>query len=243
MRFLDPDVNKAARLHAMECYPNESCGAVTAAGYIPFENLHPDPTRYFDCDDQMEPLITSGELLALVHSHPGGPHGPSAYDMAQQIAMNVPWGIVVCSKDAALPVYFWGDMLPRQPLIGRDFRHGPSGTDNKGDCYALIRDWFLVERGVHLADFPRDDDWWKKEGGDLYRDNFAAWGFQVDARFAADPKVGDILLIQYHARTPNHGAIYVGNGTILHHLGSRVSREEPLVRWKNLVCSWVRYAP
>jgi proteasome lid subunit RPN8/RPN11 len=242
MRFLDPNVKEVARLHAIDCYPNESCGAVTAAGYIPFDNLHPEPTRFFDCDDQMEPLITSGELLALVHSHPDGPYGPSAYDMQQQIAMNVPWGIVVCAKDAALEPYFWGDMLEPPPLEGRDFRHGPSGTDNKGDCYALIRDWYRKERGIMLADFPRDDDWWK-HGGDLYRDNFASWGFRVDPAAGSNPQVGDILLIQYHSANPNHGAIYIGNGMLLHHLGSRVSRIEPTVRWKTLVSSWLRYAP
>lgn len=239
MRFLDADVREAARLHAMASYPHESCGAVTAAGYIPFENIAEDPTRYFECDDQLEPYQLSGELLALVHSHPDGPFGPSSRDMAQQIAMAVPWGIVACRQDAALDPFYWGDTLEPPPLEGRDFRHGPSGTDNKGDCYALIRDYYRL-RGVSLADFPRDDDWWKR-GGDLYREQYRKWGFRVAANAADDPQIGDVLLIQYNSAVPNHGAIYVGEGMILHHLCARLSRKDPLIRWAKLVSTWVRY--
>ena len=240
MRFLHRDIAEAAKRHALACYPEESCGAVTAAGYIPFINVDANPKEHFSCDEQMEPLILAGKLLALVHSHPDGPIGPSSHDMAQQVAMDIPWGIVVCAEDAALDPYFWGDMLTPPPLIGRDFRHGPSGTDGKGDCYALIRDWFRINRNVVLADFPRDDGWWKR-GGDLYREQFGRWGFEVAPDARSNPQIGDVLLMQYQSKVPNHGAIYIGNGRILHHLGNRLSCEEPLIRWASLVSMWIRH--
>ena len=42
-------------------------------------------------------------------------------------------------------------MIISPPLIGREFRHGASGSDDKGDCYALIKDWYFLEKGVKIT--------------------------------------------------------------------------------------------
>ncbi len=246
---LAPDVVAAIRAHAVRDYPNESCGAITADGYLPFKNVtqadpknpHSGPRYFFNCDDQMHPLWVAGSLLALVHSHPDGAAAPSGLDMQTQIAMDIPWGIVVSDKEGAEPPWWWSDGFAPPPLLGRGFRHGPSGTDGKGDCFALIRDWYRLERGITLPDTPRDENWWRvKDAPNLYSDGFAAAGFsRVDRRA---PEVGDAVLmaISSHGK-PCHGGIYVGDGNILHHLPNRLSRIEPVGRWLKNVTHWLRH--
>jgi cell wall-associated NlpC family hydrolase len=124
-------------------------------------------------------------------------------------------------------------------LLGRDFRPGPSGSDGRGDCYALIRDWYAEHRGIELPEFPRDDEWWE-HGEDLYRENFAAAGFVQIAPEAMQP--GDVVLAQVMASTTNHGGIVLPNGLVLHHLRNRLSRAEPLGPWMRFVTHVLRYA-
>lgn len=236
--MFDPSVIAAIQADAVARYPNESCGAVTADGYVPMENKAEDPLHHFDCADACAELQMAGTLLAVVHSHPDGPEAPSAHDIASQRSMDLPWGLLVCDKEVASVPFWWGDMLDPPPLLERPFRHGPSGTDGKGDCGALIRDWFRIERGILVPDFPRSDSWWK-DGKDLYEDHYAEAGFVLASR--DDPQVGDVALIQFRADVANHGGIYVGNGLILHHLEGRLSREEPIIGWAKFVRHWLRH--
>lgn len=244
-----PAVVKCAKDHAIACFPAESCGGVLDEGYRAFTNVSPDPLNNFDCDIEARPFLTSGRLKALIHSHPNGPIGPTATDMRQQLVTNLPWGIVVLGDAGARDPYYWGDTITRPPLEGRLFRHGPSGTDGKGDCYALIRDWYLLERGIELQEGPRDDSWWL-QGGNLYLENYKNAGFvEADPQY---PEVGDVALIHLPLPTPaqgvqrpkhpQHGGIYVGGGRILHHLPNRFSRVETFSNWVRFLRGWLRYA-
>ena len=236
----DPEIHAAIKAHAISEFPKECCGAIFAGAYRPMVNVHPDPEHFFDCDLQIEPLMLSGQLVALVHSHPNGPEGPSARDQEQQRAFNIPWGLVMCDREACSPPYFWGDMLDPPPLEGRLFRHGPSGTDGKGDCGAIVRDWYRLNRGVLIPDFPRDDRWWLNDQH-LYLANYTKAGFVLADR--TQPEIGDVALLSVGNKidTANHAAIYIGGGLILHHLERRLSRVEPFVSWNRFLRAWLRH--
>jgi len=91
------------------------------------------------------------------------------------------------------------------------------------DCYSLIRDWYRQERGIDLPDFTRFDEWWRR-GENLYLDNFSGAGFhEVES---SDMNPGDVLLMQVASPVPNHAAIYLGDGLILHHLQGRLSSRD-----------------
>ncbi len=235
----------AARAHAMREFPKESCGVITADGYVPLQNVSAEPTEMFDCVQQLAPYLIAGTALALVHSHTNGKARPSAYDISQQFVMMIPWGIVVTNGEVALEPYFFGDQVPMPPLLGRQFRFGPSGTDGKGDCGAFIRDWYRANRGITLKDFPRPDyltDEDLKVRGTLYLDYLVAAGFVPSDR--NNPQPGDVALMRTSHRGPlNHTAILVGPGMIGHHFEDRLSREEPSINWVKLVGEWLRYAP
>jgi proteasome lid subunit RPN8/RPN11 len=230
--------------HAQVEFPKECCGAVTPEGYVPMVNRSPTPDRAFDCRNDVAQIQAAGRLLAVVHSHPLGPMGPSAWDMRQQEAMGVPWGLVITNGGQVSLPFFWGDALTPPPLERRQFRHGPSGSDGKGDCYALIRDWYRLERQVILPEFPRDDSWWAggSSGDNLYMTGFQKAGFVDIGRTEGlrGPEVGDVFLARVRSQVPNHGGVYIGDGVILHHMGNCLSVKKPIGEWVKLVTNWLR---
>lgn len=222
----------------------ESCGLVFGGGYRREPNLAPNPAEGFALASRsVLEMEASGLPWAVVHSHPHPLHPcPSALDMEQQLASARPWAIVPVGEggDPAEP-FWWGPEVPPPPLVGRPYRHGVT------DCYAVVRDWWRLERGVELPDHPREWAWWEAgaEGPDLYERHFRAAGFKEIA--AAEAGVGDCLLLQVRSPTPNHAAVIVEPGLILHHPGgdrphdpARLSRRDLLARWTPHVVRAVR---
>ena len=212
--------------HAAGEYPNECCGLVVRrpgdveAVYWPCRNASTEPGRQFVIDARdWAAAEDAGELLAVCHSHPDASANPSSADRAMCERSGLPW-IIVGWPSAVLK-----RVAPegwQAPLVGREFSYGVL------DCYTLIQDYYARELGVLLPDFDRaHDGWWKAQAGrsalNLYRDGFAAAGF---LEVAGPPQVHDVLLMQVAADVENHGAVYAGDGVILHHLYGRLSARE-----------------
>lgn len=251
-------VNKA-QAHARAEYPRESCGVVVDGRYVPMKNIaRPVETHEeanSDCACQLcsfeidsKAYLKAGKVEMVVHSHPEGPRYPSQADMEGQLATGVPWAIIALSfEDAEWRVgkpVMWGDGLPIAPLIGRSFMHGVH------DCYSLIRDTYrlgreiLAEQGIawpldpiELPEVPRDDGWWKK-GQDLYRDGIAKFGFRIVN--ASDARPGDIFLGKIQSKTINHAGVLLSDGTIMHHLPTRLSQRMPAGLYARAADMWVR---
>ena len=228
----------AIQADAMARYPRESCGLVTAAGYQPFPNIHPTPETQFEMPAAALARFAAGEVLAVVHSHPDGPLAPSAEDQRQQIATALPWGIVSTDGVTASAPLWWGDGIPDVPIEGRDFRWGPSGTDGKGDCYALVRDWYRRERGLLLRDYARDAAW-QDEAPLLYQQGWQAEGFRPIAEDSLQP--GDAVLFAIRSQgRPNHAGVYLGQGLLLHHLENRLAERTTLAFWRAAILTFLR---
>ncbi len=197
--------------HARRCAPAESCGFVisTPEGewYIPCVNISAEPEAYFRIapEDWLRAEM-QGEIVALVHSHPGGLPWLSEADRRLQIKSALPWWLV-CRGD----IHKFR-CVPH--LTGRRFEHGVT------DCYTLFRDAYHLA-GTEMPDFHREDDWWRN-GQNLYLDNMAVTGFYRVPLSSA--QAGDILLCCFGASVPNHAAIYCGNGELLHHLPEPTGR-------------------
>lgn len=241
-----PDKLKKAVQHAaIAAYPNELCGFIVGDEFYEVENKHPFPKESFGVDPAVWREYEK-EATYFIHSHPDWYPCPSEEDMQQQIASNLPWGIVGSNGTAASEIIFFGDQLERTPIDKRTFVHGVT------DCYDLIRDWCLFNRSIRLPQFPRSWEWWEKAGSDLYKDNFSKAKFRklpFEATMSTGPEVGDVFLasIGKHNKL-NHGGIYIGNGLALHHLTSRlpvdptrVVRTDPVNRWSNYLRLWLRY--
>lgn len=230
--MFDRAVIEDIRSDALQAMPRESCGIVTEGRYVRCHNAHEDPEQAFRIAAAQYWWISHGSgIQAIVHSHPHGPDHPTIEDMRGQIASGVPWGIVCVTAGSALEPFFWGDGVPIPDLVGRPFRHGVT------DCYSLVRDWYRMERGVVLPEYPRDHYWWDR-GYDLYRQHFAEAGF---VEIAAPELPGDIVIGRVLGPVENHAAVYLGDGLILHHLAGRLSRREPLGPWRRFATLYLRH--
>ncbi|HBA9345688.1 TPA: Mov34/MPN/PAD-1 family protein, partial [Escherichia coli] len=85
--------------HARRCAPAESCGFVvrTPEGerYFPCVNISGEPEDYFRMapEDWLQTEM-QGEIVALVHSHPGGLPWLSEADRRLQVQSDLPWWLV-----------------------------------------------------------------------------------------------------------------------------------------------------
>lgn len=249
MFILARETITAAQDHARREYPKESCGLVVGDTYIPCFNYASIPERDFSISPA--DYLRAGKVRAIIHSHPNGPHFPTARDMQSQITSAVVWGIIVTDGERASEPILWGDQLPTADLIGREFVHGIA------DCYSVVRDAYAAGRErmsaqtmsdwpldpIALPDVPRDDSWWHEtdehKAQDLYTDHFAKFGFVKIAQSEARP--GDAFLMAIKSKTLNHAGVLVSRDLILHHLPQRLSRREPAGSWARHANLWVRY--
>jgi len=225
----------AAYAHAREKAPEECCGLVVKTGrrlqYLALTNTAANPLEDFrisaeawaDAEDQ-------GEVVAVVHSHPGQPARLSGADRVSMEATGLPWLIVEVRQGEPVAHLVHLPTGYQAPLVGRPFHHGVL------DCYTLVRDFYKRELGIVLDDFARDDGWWEK-GLDLYAENFARAGF-----YAVDPsglRQGDMVVMQVRAPVANHAGVFLADGRlktepdlhpvpggILHHLYGRDSKRD-----------------
>lgn len=243
--LISPGGIEALRAHAIETYPNECLGYVDGAGfYNRLINVSSEPRRYAIADKRaIADLLRDDAIRALCHSHPGGPDCPSELDAQSQMEMDLPFIIVSANATASAEPFCWGDsLIDQRPLIGRSFRHM---TD---DCYALIRAWWLSERGVLLPDFARNWEWWLSQTPgekNLYERFFGSAGFfKIDK---SEIRPGDVWLAAVRSDVVNHAGIVLEDGLTLHHPSSglahdyaRLSKRDSLARWFPYVRHWVR---
>lgn len=233
------------RKHARAEYPREAVGLVVGGEYVRLKNTHANPEKFFDTDpEEVAQYSKTGKLEAMIHSHPKGPQWPSRADMAAQIAWGIPFGIVACSDQAADKPFFWGDGVAIPDFIGRPFRHGVT------DCYSLIRDWWRVHKKFTLPEIPRDWLWWER-GADMYTTALQPAGF-VALEDGQELKAGDGFLSSVGSETNifNHAGIFIGNGSILHHVSKNglgydagsPSRRTVLEAWtRTYPAKWFRH--
>ena len=227
--YFDKDIIRQAEFHAKKHYPKEACGFLMKDRFMPVENVAEDKVNDFKIN-QKEFFRYKKDTLAIIHSHADYPHLSKA-DMDSQIRSALPWGIILLKKGSVEHTFFWGDQLPVQDLIERPFCHGLY------DCYSLVRDYYRTKE-IIIPPFTRDNLWWEKDPSMLENGMEEAGFHFIDV---SEMKVGDVIFMKIMADVVNHSAVYIGNGLILHHLYNRLSRREPLNRWRKYVTGYLRY--
>jgi len=191
---------------------HEVCGVLihrsNEAVYVPCHNLSDIPGRGRFSPVDLARAEDMGPVLGYVHTHDVG-CTPSPVDLKFCLESHKPWWIV--SPTA------WFRMSSNLELQKRRFAWGIQ------DCFTLIRDWFEGE-GIVFQDFERSKDFWKF-GMNPYMDGMADAGFELINK---DPERGDVILMGIDTVDciPNHAAIHIGDGNILHHLPNRLSMVE-----------------
>lgn len=241
------------KAYCIEQFPLEAVIGVANNELVFLKNLSKTPQEDFLVDFSVE------NLQALIHSHPKGTTDPSQMDMKGQIATDIPWGIVsVQQNNDGLTVsnisWFGDEVSLYTPLLGRQFKHGVL------DCYSAIRGFYaqtpdqILESFGHsgrecreylqnkpvvkLKEFARDMLWWER-GDNLYVNGFAEAGFKQV--FLEDLKAGDVILYKIKSSVLNHGAVFLGDGVIYHHLHNRISARETFGHWEKFANLFLRY--
>lgn len=217
------EISRSAKRHALLQYPQESVGCVADDEYVPLINVSPSPTKNFVVREYPD------NMQALIHSHPDILPAPSAADMRQQQAMQIPWGIVSVDgrTNQASDVEWFGDQTPIPPLVGRTFLSGVR------DCWCLVRDWYRINCpsiGNTLPQLPRDPDWFKNGKDLLTRQNVLDAGF-VFLHGRNDLRVGDMVMGKIASRVVNHCGILLPDGLVLTHSEGRLSHKEVVRQW------------
>lgn len=194
---MNESIKAAIAEHAIAEYPRECVGVIVLdhgqERYVACTNRAATPTEQFVlAAEDFARAEDIGEIVALVHSHPGGRAHPSDADRAMCECSGVPRWVIVSlgvQPSGAVDIDAWCEFGPSgfvAPLIGRAFVHGVH------DCYSIVRDWYRLERSIDLPDFERRDDWWDDGRSSLYLANYRAAGF-VDVGCDAELVVGDVV--------------------------------------------------
>jgi proteasome lid subunit RPN8/RPN11 len=216
------------RAHARACYGDpdnpawyECCGVIVRVGkkqeVICCRNVAEDPRHaYFIHPDDAAAAYDRGEVVALYHSHCNEPPTPSDGDKALAEKQGVPVIIVSWPADS------WEVYEPKgwkAELVGRPFVFGVL------DCLTLVRDYFTERHGIEIPDFRYEPRFWDK-GVNLYGENLPKHFVRVDPK---DIRASDLILMKLESELPNHVAIYLGDGMILHHPAEHLSGTHPYV--------------
>lgn len=228
--ILNIELKDQIRIHALETQPSECCGFVIQLNnsinkvYIKANNMSStedtfiiDPADYQRAEDM-------GTILAIVHSHVYTSSNMSSYDKAAYNLGDTPW-IIYSYRDNCFSEYDTpkGEI---PPLLGRQFFFGIQ------DCYSIIQDYYKSNLGISLPNAIREDKFWHK-GQNLYLDNYTKAGFVLVP--LADIRIHDVVLMKLGITSiPNHGAVYIEDNYIIHHIQNRLSEKTLYIqKWRD----------
>ncbi len=212
--------------HAKEADPKEACGVVVVVKgkekYWPCKNLATraedqfilDPLDYAEAED-------TGEVVAIVHSHPVTSPIPSEADKVACEKTGLKWYII----QPNLQVWFLFEPCGyKAPLIGRQWVWGVN------DCWSLCRDYYQQELGIELIDWDRPNDPDEFIKNPTFNACFEATGFR-ELEPDEELEKGDLLLMSIHSLGLNHIGVFLGENVVLHHLEKRLSSRDLLDEW------------
>ena len=215
----------SALAHAKDQDPNESCGLLLnikgKERYFPCRNLSMTAFQCFiiDPEDYVR-ADNTGDIVAVVHSHPVTPPVPSQSDKVACEQSNLKWYIVNPKTES------WGYLEPtgyKAPILGREWAWGVT------DCYTLVRDWYKEKLNINLIDWHRPTTLEDFNKDPMFEKCAEETGFR---ELTPDEKLinGDLLFMSIFTNNLNHVAIFL-DGDVLHHLTDRLSCKEPYSEW------------
>jgi proteasome lid subunit RPN8/RPN11 len=222
---LSPQVVADAQAHALECFPNESCGAVIRDRYIRFENESTEPDHHFIITDPAWYVsYENDEVTCIVHSHNNCNYA-SVPDQAQQQELDIPSMIINVQDNVIKDCIVFGGKPA--PLLDRPFFYGAF------DCLALASDYLLATKGQPLQNPLREWEFWARAEPVFETDLANNTEIPLVAASIKDIQDGDVLFYNIGGtKYINHIGVSCGNGEVLHHFFNRISGTYPLTYFR-----------
>lgn len=229
------------RDETLRVYPQEAVIVITKTGAIPLQNIHSDPVNHFEIDPK---AFYKLKPVALVHSHtiqtgqnPSpdvfmyyDPRTPSHMDMATQLQLDLPFGIIAYDGETLTDIVWFPDL--DADTIGKEYIHGVY------DCYSIVRRYYWQNYKIKLQDYARSYDWWNN-GGNLYTSNIANSDW-VEIK-QQDLREGDLILMRIKDSVECHAALYIGDDQLIHHLAGRLSTTDNFGRWRKKMTRFFKH--
>ncbi|WP_224654029.1 NlpC/P60 family protein [Pectobacterium versatile] len=220
--------------HITDSAPDMICGVLSPddnnSGFKPCVNASPTPEQGAIIDaDFLRTLRYSHEITHVICSVPDS----LSHDVSDYQAMSdrdgLPYLLVLWPSLQSLTIF---------PQTEPDYENRPY-IYGQYDCYSLIRDYLLREKGIALNDYPRE----------VYSLDSEKNIFEVQAPEEGFVKIedtslqsGDILVFNLPSTRLQHSAVYIGDGQMLHHLPPGLScREAYSEKWKKRTSSVWRH--
>ncbi|MDH0357056.1 NlpC/P60 family protein [Morganella sp. GD04133] len=220
--------------HITDAAPDMICGVLSQddnnSGFKPCVNASPAPEQGAIIDaDFLRTLRHSHEITHVICSVPDA----RSHDISDYQAMSdrdgLPYLLVLWPSRQSLTIF---------PQTELDYENRPY-IYGQYDCYSLIRDYFLREKGIALNDYPREV-YSLSSGKNIFEVQAPEEGFVKieDTSLQA----GDILVFNLPSTRLQHSAVYIGNGQMLHHLPPGLScREAYSEKWEKRTSSVWRH--
>ncbi|HGM5910733.1 MULTISPECIES: NlpC/P60 family protein [Serratia] len=220
--------------HIIDSAPDMICGVLSQddnnSGFKPCVNVSPTPEQGAIIDaDFLRILRHSHEITHVICSVPDA----QSHDISDYQVMSdrdgLPYLLVLWPSLQSLTI------LPQTEL---DYENRPY-IYGQYDCYSLIRDYLLREKGIALNDYPREA-YYLDSGKNIFEVQAPEEGFvKVED---TSLQSGDILVFNLPSTTLQHSAVYIGNGQMLHHLPPGLScREAYSEKWEKRTSSVWRH--
>lgn len=213
--------------HCKAEYPKEACGLVVIFKgrykYIPCKNVSNTPEQDFAIPTSDYAYAEElGEIVAIVHSHPTRDSSAGPTDMESQRVHGIDWLIIGMNNNESIDMCWIKGEKVVLPLYGRTYMW------HVNDCGSFIRDFYRQEFNIELPDFYRPEKFWE-QGLEIYLDAYEKAGFH-EIEFK-DLEYGDVILFALGTTITTHGAVYIGDNKIAHHLLGRLSCRDVLGKY------------
>jgi len=228
MEQLNEILLEEVKNHAETTTPEECCGLFISTKdgtkRLPSKNASPYDKKHSFKIDANSLLIaeTSGKIIGYYHSH-------NSLDTAgvfseldlKNIRIHRLFSLIY---NTARNQFYLLDDYNKAKYIGRAFQIGVS------DCYSLLQDYFSKELNIKLSDYKRDSKWFRTSPSiwikNLDKESFSIVMAGKDFEYSKLQPNDVILMFGYDASFPSHGAVFLGNGLILHHPAKKLSTVE-----------------
>ena len=219
---LETTVKESIKRHALNEVPKECCGLIIedkgAEQIYPCRNSSEKPAKHFSINpsDYVKASVR-GKIKAVYHSHNSENEKFSVNDMFNSRAHKLNYILYNTVKDS---FSFFDFKKNKTFLYNRIFKIG------KSDCYTIVKEYYQ-NLGIKLDGENTLGNDWYKENPNLISELFKLNKTNPNLPIVELPpdsqlKEHDVIVFEFiKGAGPNHVAVYLGDGNMIHHPRNR----------------------
>jgi len=243
--ILQDNIKEKIKRHALKDLTQECCGLLVekdnSIDVFECSNVSESPKNHFSIlpRDYLR-ASRSGSIKAVYHSHNSDNNKFSPNDILHSRSHKIAF-ILYCSTKDSFSAF--------DPDRDKTFLYDKIFKIGESDCYTVVKEYYK-NLGIDLADSPnsRKDHTWHQKNPSLIQDLFNLNKSNpelpiIEINPTEDLKKHDVIVFEYiKNRGPNHVAIYLGEGKILHHPRNKYLCIEPLSKpYQKTICKIYRH--